>query len=86
VCIVRVDSDVSDREVRLKTYEDDYLKVSLGIAQTQGFPLKTNIYDAFIEHIHIAKDFFINEFLPKVAKPIDDMIQSYNRIESSENG
>lgn len=71
ICAVGVESNVTDREIFSRGFENDLLRVYVGVAQTRGIPFDARMADVFVEHSRVAINFMEKKFIPYVLEPLD---------------
>jgi hypothetical protein len=71
VCAVTISSNVGDDEVRSGTFENDKLKVRVGIAQVGSISLNAMLSTLAVAHIGRAVQFIEHRVIPYVVAPLD---------------
>ena len=81
VCVVELESNVSDMEVRQQRYRDDLLKVAAGVAHVYNIPVDLSVWEVFQNHSEIALTFFVDHFVPSVVIPLDHALVHLSKNE-----
>lgn len=81
ICVININSNVTDAEVRRNNFENDLLRASIGIAQTRKIPVNSRISELFAQHTQIALSFIQDKFIPYIVEPLDKMIQEFSKKE-----
>jgi len=73
-CVVKIESDINDDEIINKSFKNDTLKISLGIAQTGSIPLDVKLPELYLQHYNIVIQYIIDNFIPNILIPLDDVL------------
>lgn len=76
VAVISIETDVRDQEVRTNEFEDDRLKVTLGIAQRSGIPANADLWSLFRDHSQVCAEFAKGPFYRTIVKPLDESLTS----------
>ncbi|NIA06847.1 MAG: hypothetical protein GWP14_04275 [Actinobacteria bacterium] len=71
ICVVEIESDVTAKEVRHNSYENDMLRTQIAIAKTRHFAHDVSLGELACEHVDFARSFVLERFIPSVAVPLD---------------
>ena len=79
ICLVEVQSNVNDNEIRQKKYENDVLKAKLAIAKTRNFVPDAKLSELAVQHITCFIDVARDSFAPTVVAPLDKALAALVR-------
>jgi len=74
VCILSIDTDISDSEVRNQSFKDNCIRVNMGIGQVRGFSSDLSLKEIMRDHLEKVKHFFREHLASSVLAPLDGAI------------
>ncbi len=80
VAAITVSSNVSDAEVKRNRFENDCLKVTVGIAYTRTLGVEDRLSTVFDEHVKFCANYMADTVLTSVIKPLNEHIQPEKEV------
>ena len=71
ICLIEVQSNVRDSEIRQGKYKNDLLMAKLSIAKTRHFAPNANLPELAVQHVACSTDIACNNFAPMIVAPLD---------------
>jgi hypothetical protein len=76
ICLVEVQSNVKDMEIRQKKFEDDLLQAKLAVAKTRNFAPDAQLAELAVSHVRSFTDIAYKNFAPSVVAHLDAALAS----------
>ncbi len=79
VCILKVQSTVSDEEVLSEDFSNDLLIAQIGVAHVYGVKPDKELMDLLADHCAAVIPFVTNKFLPTIVDSLDNAIEQLSQ-------